>query len=479
MLAQPLERIGLKSRLFQGIAVILVGIVGSWLLGNPTLAWQFRAALLFVMLLVFLFWVTSEVSLYSHLYAAILILAFGWRTERIAGVVLDAQQIFAWTLCVHLFIYSAVQRRAQPLRGWQLVFIPLLVVGIGVLRAAIHGHLSVYVFNEVMVFSVSAPVVFSLYNLVRTPREYQRVEVVLAVTILLMAIPGLVEYVQALLAQDIGRLHVRYVSSFVGFVGAPFSLWGTPTISYALTPLVVLMLGPLFASDVPLGRRWLFFLATLIGMLAIVVAGQRGAWIGMAVGFLAFAWFGRRGRLLSLALLVGVWFAMPDPTRATLLALFDPTPETGIYDSSALNRYLRIQGAVRAIHGAPWLGRGWAGSGWVHSDILQLAANVGIPATLLLFTLWLYPFGRLLACHGWEPFKVWKRMSFEDARTAALIAAAISALVLLATEALIVISVLSLPIWILFGLGWARYAMTRTPIPIRPDPLYQRHHANS
>lgn len=465
MLNKWTTHFGLELRQLLAAALILVGLAVAWLTGNHNLGWQMRIALLFALVLALLFIAASETSLRLHLYATILILAFGWRTERLAGVVVDAQQLFAWTLFGHLLIYTATRPRAPRLQGWFLVWIPVMVTVVGLFSAAWHNRLSVYVFNDVTVFLVSAPMLFVLYNRLTTQEEFSRLEVVIAVTVLLMALPGLIEYAIAYAAQDASRVHVRYVSTFVGFIGARFSWWGTPTIGYALTPLVLLLLGPVFFQDISFAKRRLCILAVLLGCAGVIFAGQRGAWIGLAVGFVVFAFVSRRGRFLVLLGLTVLWLWMPETTRSTLLALFDPSLETGIYDSSAMGRYLRIEAALRLIRLSPWIGWGWAGSGWVHSDVLQLTANLGIPVATVLIVLWLWPFVRTLVDERWEPICFWKPQPLYDVRLAALLAALSASLALLATEALVVITALSLPIWIVFGLGWSYHRLSGTNQP--------------
>lgn len=466
MLARRFDRLALDLSRFVPAALVAAGLTLSWMVGNPTLGWQFRTALFFGLLLVLFFVLASETSLRLHLYATILALAFGWRTEKVAGVTVDAQLLFAWTLFFHFVIYRIAHRgNRQPVRGQPAATLALIAIVVGLVSALARDRLAIYAFNDLITFSLCLPVVFVLHNLVTSKTEYRRIETIIAITVLLMSIPGLLEYVQAYAAKDASRVHVRYVSSFVGFIGAQFSLWGTPTISYALTPIVLLLLGPLFDHDAARQQRWLCATALLFGTAAILASGQRGAWIGFVVGIVAFAFFARRFRLLTVASVAVGWLLLPDQVRATLLALLDPSLETGYYDSSAIGRYLCIQGALQQIRQAPWLGWGWAGSGWVHSDVLQLAANLGIPMTIGLFWVWLIPFVRLLKTNR-ELLMLWKRSATYDVQLAALLASVLSAVVVLSSEALIVISVLSLPVWIVIGLGWARFDLQTDREPV-------------
>lgn len=463
MLTARSDRLGLNFSRILPVILVAAGLVIAWGVGNPTINWQVRAVLLLGLLLATFFVLASEASLRLHLYATILTLAFGWRAEQIAGVNVDAQLLFAWSLFLHFVIYRIAHRgNRQPVRGQAAAILALVAIAVGVISALARNRLAVYAVNEMIIFSLCVPVIFGLHNLVTSKTEYRRIEMVLAVTILLMSIPGLLEYVQAYAAKDVSRVHVKWTSLGVGFIGAQFSWWGTgATISYALNPIVLLLLGPVLSRDTPIWQRWFCGVALFFGSAAIVASGQRGAWIGSAIGLLVFCFLARRFRLLVVIGLIVGWLSLSDRAAATLLALFDPSLETGYYDTSAIARYLRIQGALEQIRRAPWLGWGWGGSGWVHSDTLQLAANLGIPTTVGLFAVWLTPFVRLFKTNR-DVQMFWTRVPSKDVRLAALLAAGVSVVIQLSSEALIVISALSLPIWIVIGLGWSWWEMTRS-----------------
>ena len=66
-------------------------------------------------------------------------------------------------------------------------------------------------------------------------------------------------------------------------------------------------------------------------------------------------------------------------------------------DSSSLKRSTRIEDAFRSIQKNPF-GLGWSGSGWVHSDFMQLAANLGLLAGVIFFLWYLKRFKELWRC---------------------------------------------------------------------------------
>jgi hypothetical protein len=63
-------------------------------------------------------------------------------------------------------------------------------------------------------------------------------------------------------------------------------------------------------------------------------------------------------------------------------------------DHSAQDRKLRAIDAINDSLDTPF-GKGWSGAGWVHSDFLQVAANLGIIAGLVFLGGFIYTMMRL------------------------------------------------------------------------------------
>jgi hypothetical protein len=150
---------------------------------------------------------------------------------------------------------------------------------------------------------------------------------------------------------------------------------------------------------------------------------------------------------------------MPAASRRSLLSLTEVDTRTA-YNSSTIERFNRASETAALIMKSPLLGSGVTAAGWAHTDLLQLAANLGIPAALLLLIGWYQP-----ALFIFRRMRTQSAMSPIDHRSlliqAGLLGASIASLVLLATEALIVISALVIPVWIVIGLLWAESAILR------------------
>jgi len=449
-----IRRLAPSSQQILTLALTLLGVAVAWLLGNFGLSAQFRVALLGVVALVFIFLLASRTSLRLHLWLMLGTLAFGWRTEYVAGVMLDAQQVVAWLLLAHLLIVAAVRRLDAPICGLPLALLTLAAGGLGFLTGLSYGRAPSSMLTELGPLILSVPVIVGLSTLVTDRAAYRQIERGLILVILAISLPGIVEY--ALVVRS-GISGTALVFSQMGFARANFTAWGGTVAGYGLSVLSLLMLSPLLRPGEAQPWRILAGIAFSSGVAAVYLTSHRGALLALIAGLLAFTLLARRGRLLISAATVVAWFLLPESVQRGLEALRDPSL-TGLYDSSALGRYSRIEAVWRAIRSQPLLGRGLTSSGWVHADILQLAANLGVPAALALLLAWFYPVPALLRRNRrhWLAARANSEAQTAHLQISALLAAALAALILLATQALIVISALALPVYIVIGLLHAR-----------------------
>ncbi len=411
-----------------------------------------------------LFLLAGETSLRLHLWLMLFSLAFGWRTERIGGVVLDAQQVIAWLLMIHLLAVHAMRRARTPLRGVPLAGLTIAVGLLGYAIGAANGRNPTQMLSELGPLLLSVPVIVGLSTLVADRHDYHQVERVLTLVTLSIAAPGIVEYGLGIS----GTSHNAVFLSLQGFTRASFSVWGGSVAGYVLVPLTMLLLAPALRSDDTRIWQRLAQLAVLSAVVGSYLSGHRGAWLALAAGLLAFCLLARRGRLFVPIAIITTWFVLPKSAQRGLEALLDPSL-AGIYDTSALGRYDRIETAQQAILAHPFFGQGLTSSGWVHADLLQMAANLGVPAALALLLAWFFPVPALLRHNRrhWLATRTDSTAQTAHLENSALLAAAVTSVVLLATQALIVISALAMSVYIVIGLLHARRYIEQDENPIQ------------
>ena len=116
-------------------------------------------------------------------------------------------------------------------------------------------------------------------------------------------------------------------------------------------------------------------------------------------------------------------------------------------DSSAEDRLHRIENAWQLFLKEPLWGNGWGQSGWVHSDLLQIAANLGGVA-LLVFLLW---YGATFV-KVWRVYKSRTEPWVRD-ESVALLTFLVGFIFILGTQAVIVLPQMIHPMWLLFALS--------------------------
>ncbi len=429
-----------------GVALVIV-------LANPNIIWQVRAALFGAAGLAALFLSAREISLRLHLYLALLTLAFGWRTAQIGGVILDVQQAIAWSLLVHMFVYSMVRRNELRVRGVWLMLVTIPVSVLGLLTGWSYGRSITAMLSELGPLVLSIPVIVGLSILVRSRKDFKGVAHVLMFVILLIATPGIIGYVFPTAGSTFYRADQ-------GFVRANFPLWGGSVAGYALTPLILLIIPFILLRGH--GGLWkqLTWLTVGVGLVAVFLSGQRGAWIAFATSIVTFAFFIRKWRIQVLIALFVIWLLLPASVKYSLISVTDVSQKTA-YNSSASKRFNRAEGTYSLIIQSPLIGSGVGASGWAHTDVLQIAANFGIPAAVLLLLSWFWPIKAIVCVRSSELYTA--GVAYDELLIrGGLLAAAVASVILLATQALIVISALALPVWIVIGLLHAESQIIET-----------------
>jgi hypothetical protein len=217
------------------------------------------------------------------------------------------------------------------------------------------------------------------------PSNWRAVVLVFCATGTAVALMGLVEYafpsVRNLLPGFV--TNTEGMESEGGFVRASFSFYGGPIAVFVCIHSLPFLL--------VVWRWWTGALARLtaaaaglVQLGALYISGYRSMWL-LVGGMVALCALRTRSVLLIGLLLVGGFLAQEHISRGmqgrlhSLAKILEGAPE----DSSGVRRKTRIQEAFRATLENP-LGSGWASAGWVHSDFLQVAANLGVVPGLAL-----------------------------------------------------------------------------------------------
>ncbi len=179
-----------------------------------------------------------------------------------------------------------------------------------------------------------------------------------------------------------------------GFQRATFSFWGAPTATLVVA-LSVPMAIAMWQWYERVWQRAVIVAALLMQVIGIYIGGYRSMWLTLGIEIILWS-FLSRGFLFGSLILIPVmacfsYFSPAAQERASgIIAIAHGHP----VDSSAIERLTRVTDTWYAIVHYPW-GVGWGGAGWVHSDFLQVAANLGVLAGLLFVLAYLHTLYRL------------------------------------------------------------------------------------
>lgn len=288
---------------------------------------------------------------------------------------------------------------------------------------------------------------FVIKELVVVRGQWKRIGACLAIVCFYVTSLGIVEYyipsavapLRAFFSQSI------YTTTSEGVVRAAFSFWGSPVVAQVLVLLLPMLFAQFYWWKGNIQR--LFLLVTIsLTFVAVIISGYRSVWfLAIVVTLLYFIL--RRDWLWLILLAIG-FSALTAILPPEVVTRTDNLLQMGFYaDSSAYTRLTRIEDAWNLFLKEPLLGQGWGGSGWAHSDLLQIAANLGGIA-LFLFVLWFCSvFFRLVRVYL-SSVDVWIWQE-----SVALVTFLAAFAITLVIQASVVLPQMILPMWFLFALA--------------------------
>jgi hypothetical protein len=391
-------------------------------------------------------------------------MAIGYRTiEWSKDLRIHPAELLLWLLFAGLFAHRRLiseNRVSLPL--WVWLSVPFWVLGWWPLVAGDANWAAM--FSEFRCFLLLIPLFFIAQIVLKEKRNWRYVLVAFFIASTWIALMGVLEYWVPAVTKAFPAFiqNAKPEPTADGFIRAQFSFWGNQNATF----LCVLS----FPFSVILLRWWRslvlrigIVIATILQLVGIYIGGYRSLWLMIVIQVAAGCFFGLRKRGLAVAVLcvlvagVGYQFIPRTEERViTTIAALKGTP----MDHSSQVRMDRATAAIDSTLASPF-GGGWNSAGWVHSDVLQIAANLGILAALILVAGYLFTFWRLAVAvksatrHG---------RSEKGELGFSLLLSFIAAGGLLATQGVEVLPQLILPVWLIWALVevWLRQ---RAPTP--------------
>jgi hypothetical protein len=246
-------------------------------------------------------------------------------------------------------------------------------------------------------FAMAIPLFWAAAAVLARPGRWRMVVVALLGVSVWIATMGIVEH-----------LFPGIAKAFPGFMGNPepnmagtferasFSFYGSATAVFICSMTLPLSLAA-WKWWPSAEARVFTAVGAVLQMIALYISGYRSMWLVFGAQVLLFFIVKKRygAGVLAVCLAFVAYGFLPGAAQDRLHSLemiVRGTPED--IDTSGDKRWSRAEDAFDYAVAQP-IGHGWAASGWVHSDFLQVAANQGLGAGVLLVAAYLAALVRL------------------------------------------------------------------------------------
>lgn len=228
-----------------------------------------------------------------------------------------------------------------------------------------------------------------------------------------------------------------------GFTRALFAFWGAASATFIIA-LALPMAIPLWGWFHAPVQRFAIIAATIISSLGVFIGGYRSIWLTVAITVVLILYrrAGWKGGLLSALGFLIVYQWIPASGQSRFLSLISAL-QGNIQDSSSQDRWQRIVDAMTNAVNNPF-GGGWGSSGWVHSDFVQVAADLGLLAGALFIVWYLFTLGSL-----WRLF----RSAQAEPMVLGLLGSFAVAGAILLSEGGTVLPQTALPVWLVWAMA--------------------------
>jgi hypothetical protein len=444
----------------RSVIVTAVLMVSAAIMGRLLIEWNLGgrelAILVLVMFMAAIIAVPTDRSLRWGYTLWLLTFGFGWRTVHVNSTVdLHPSEVLVWLLFLSAMARGVARRNMPDLAIPRAILLLMGFALLGIFPALARSTSPDSIVEELKVFLTLLPTYFVVKWFVASRADWERtVRVVILVAVYVSCL-GLMDYFTPGLSHSLvgtDKIDTLYVTdSGLGRVG--FIFYGNFSAGFLIFTFFGLTAHSLMSSFSTLPHRRIFgvlFLAAEI--FAMYLSGYRGLWYATVIFLVAYIFVQRRA-LIFLAGLIAALPALPSVFINRFLSLIDPR----YADSSQFNRLDRAAHAVDIMLRSPLSGEGWGASGYVHSDLIQLGANLGIPA-LVVFIVWILNLIRQLA-------SLTRGRTWISDYASALFATLCGLLVVFLGEGLIVWTQLMVPVWFLLCMAYRLIEFARQQSP--------------
>ena len=394
----------ITSTLRRNVILVVAGSSLTILTVVVAVRWKIAFEMIVVMLLAIgalTILVAEKRSMAVGLVIIVLTFVLGYRTVYLTPTLrVHPGELVVWGLMV----LALVQQAISPKIGIKKIRIPLwlwifVVFWIwGWLRGVARGQSWDMMLGELKNVALLVPLYIIVQSATSERKIWRWVSIAMFSVGAIVAALGLVEL---LLPQTINFLPGFFTirNPFIdasGFRRATFSFWGTPAATFVIILSVPFSVSLWSWFTEKIGRI-VIVIGTVLQVAAILIGGFRSIWVVFLIQLLILASLKGRIRIGIIVLGPIIAFLVLNPTGviSRFSTLFDAARGTAT-DTSAINRIDLLNNAFASIVRTPG-GLGWAGSGWVHSDFLQIAANLGIIAGALFVIAYIYNASRVFS----------------------------------------------------------------------------------
>ncbi|MBI5303625.1 MAG: O-antigen ligase family protein [Chloroflexi bacterium] len=430
------------------IAVMLGALVAIWGIGTRELV-----IFTLVVLTVIVVAIPSDRILRLGFALWIFTFGFGWRTIYLApNLTIHPSEVLAVLLFFAIALQSLVYHQKVD---FSIPPVMLLLVAwsvIGIVVGVMRGNPIDVVLHEFKIFFVAIPSYYVVKHLIASRRDWERAILLSILVAVYISGLGLMDVFAPDLTKRLQGESVETIrTTITGFDRAGFLFYGHVAAGLVVFTFFGVTVRQLVAVRSNGWIRLIWGSALMADLFAMYLSGFRGLWYAMVVFLIAYAFVQKR----SWVLLVLAALAIPFLPSA-FMQRFESLYNLQYADSSQFKRIDRVTAAFDLLKENPLLGVGWGGSGYVHSDLIQIGANLGILG-LGLFSLWIV---HLI----WRMFQLTRQSGWIGESASGLFATFCGLAVIFAGEGVIVWAQLTVPIWFLFAMGYKLDELARSSV---------------